>query len=62
MSTGPIVQDTSVTSDNYVVIGAGVGAGVIFISIVAIGILIFTSRKRQVNRRNGNVYLKATHF
>lgn len=53
MSTGPIAQDTSVTSDNSIIIGAGVGAGVIFISILVIGVMIFISRKRQINRRNG---------
>lgn len=59
VSTGPSAQDTS---DNSVIIGAGFGAGVICISIVVIGVLLFISRKRQVNRRNGNVYLEATHL
>ncbi|XP_076107186.1 hemicentin-1-like isoform X2 [Mytilus galloprovincialis] len=54
VSTGPIAQDTSVTSDNSIIIGAGVGAGVIFISILVIGVMIFISRKRQINRRNEN--------
>ncbi|XP_063397584.1 uncharacterized protein LOC134681870 [Mytilus trossulus] len=52
VSTGSIARDTSITSGNSVIIGAGVGAVVIFISIAVIGGLIFISRKRQINRRN----------
>ncbi|VDI07194.1 Hypothetical predicted protein [Mytilus galloprovincialis] len=51
LSTGAIAQGTSATSDNSVIIGAGVGAAVIFISILVIGVLIFISRKRQINRK-----------
>lgn len=53
VSTRAIAQGTSAASDNSVIIGAGVGAAVIFISILVVGGLIFISRKRQINRKKG---------
>lgn len=62
VSTGSIAQDTSVSTDKSVIIGAGVGAGFIFISIVIMGGLIFIARKRQINRRNGKCFTWSNTF